>query len=463
MKSYSSTPPAEGAVDQATAEQSSAANDIMQALLIECGVVLSMACCYLVGNSNLGSAWLFRLNPLYSLPLLLLFVAFCWYRLDFAVGLFPLVLPFSFVPKPLYAHVAVDLAELTLLVCLGVALLQLAWQRRSWKYWASWRDLPAALGPFRLPILLFTIAALGVTILTGSQQSWQTLRLVVLEPIVYVCLMLICLRAHSRVERVLWSLFVAGCMLFFSLLIRSFFFQVPVQEGLAAGAASARFVRVFLDALAPLCFALCVIGTWQGPGGLRTWTARLTAGLLCVLLLLSLLVLGIQTSIIALLVALAFLLGALAQKRKRLISGVLLLAGLAVGGSLLFWPGLAPSLVGVRGVGDLLRDFPLLGPLGLLAGAVLLLLFFWTFARVLVHLSTSEDRAYMRWIALGLGGALAITAIQALIDGMVLAQSTWYLYWAFLGTLLLLRCLTNAAWRGPLWGPQPSAEVRQQG
>jgi hypothetical protein len=459
MKSSSSTPPAGETVDQAIGAPPSAANDILQALLIESGVIVSMACCYLVGNSNLGSAWLFRLNPLYSLPFLLLFVAFCWYRLDFAIGLFPLALPFSFVPKPLFAHVAVDLAELTLLVCLAVALLQLAWQRSSWKYWATWRDLSAALGPFRLPILLFTIAALGVTILTGSQQSWETLRLVVLEPIVYVCLMLICLRAHSRVERVLWALFVAGALLFFSLLIRSFFLQAHLQEGLAAGASSARFVRVFLDALAPLCFALCIVGTWQGPGGLRTWTARLTAGFLCLLLLLTLSVLGIETSVLALLVAVAFLVAAVVQKRRGLVA-VLLLAGAGLGGALLFWPGLAASLVGGHGVGDLLRDFPLLGPLGLLAGAVLLLLFFWTFARVLVHLSTSEDRAYMRWITIGLGGALAITAIQALLDGMVLAQSTWYLYWVFLGTLLLLRCLTNAAWRGPLWSPaaRPPAE-----
>jgi len=102
-----------------------------------------------------------------------------------------------------------------------------------------------------------------VTILTGSQQSWETLRLAVLEPVLYVCLMQICLQAHSRVERVLWSLFVAGTVLFFSLLIRAFFFQVPLQEGLAAGESSARFVRVFLDALAPLSLALCVIGTWQ--------------------------------------------------------------------------------------------------------------------------------------------------------------------------------------------------------
>jgi len=179
-----------------------------------------------------------------------------------------------------------------------------------------------------------------------------------------------------------------------------------------------------------------------------------------VLVLLSLFVLGIATSTIALLVAVAFLAGALA-KWKGLVSVILLLAGLALVAALLLWPGLSPSLVGVHGVGNLLRDFPLLGPLSLLASAALLLLFFWTFARVLVHLSSSEDRAYMRWITIGLGGALAVTALQALIDGMALAQSTWYLYWIFLGTLLLLRRLTNATWRGRLWNPQRAVAVRQ--
>ncbi|HLL80948.1 MAG TPA: hypothetical protein VKT25_15670, partial [Ktedonobacteraceae bacterium] len=53
--------------------------------LIELGMVLSMACYYVVGNTNLGSGRLFHINPLLTLPFLLVFAVLCWFRLSFAV------------------------------------------------------------------------------------------------------------------------------------------------------------------------------------------------------------------------------------------------------------------------------------------------------------------------------------------------------------------------------------------
>src|ERR1700674_4874181 len=41
--------------------------------LIEAGMILSMACYYVAGNANLGGGRLFTLNPLLSLPFLLIF------------------------------------------------------------------------------------------------------------------------------------------------------------------------------------------------------------------------------------------------------------------------------------------------------------------------------------------------------------------------------------------------------
>lgn len=437
MKSYFS--PAGEAVDQATARQQSATNDVVKALLIEAGVILSMACFYLVGNSNLGSAWIFRLNPLYALPFVLLFVVLCWYRLDFAVALFPLTLPYTFVPKPLYAHFAISLAELTILLCLGVAVLQLVWQRRSWRYWSALRDLCVSSGSWLAVVLLLAVATLWMALLAPGQQNWEALRLVVIEPVIYVGLMLLCLQVRARIERVLWALFVTGCIVSFSVLAQAIFFPAQLPGGGVTGAASQRFVRVFLDALFPLCLSFCLIGTWQGPDALRSWTARLTGGFLCLLLLLSLFLLGMQASIISVLVACACVALAFIQGRRALASGAALLCIVCVGLALVFFPGLSGFLAGGRGVGDLLRDFPGMGSVSVLAGCVLALLCCWTIAQTLSHLSVGADRAYMRWIVIGLGGMLAVALLQALMDAMLVAQSTWYLCWVCFGTLLLLQ------------------------
>ena len=61
---------------------------------IEAGLILSMALYYVIGNGNLGSGYLFHVNPLFSIPFLLLFAALCWYRLSFAIALLPLTLPY---------------------------------------------------------------------------------------------------------------------------------------------------------------------------------------------------------------------------------------------------------------------------------------------------------------------------------------------------------------------------------
>lgn len=459
MKSYSS--PAGGTVDQATASQQSAANDVVKGLLIEAGVILSMACAYLVGNSNLGSAWIFRLNPLYALPFVLLFVVLCWYRLDFAVALFPLTLPYTFVPKPLYAHGAISLAELTLLLCLGVAVLQLAWQRKSWRYRVALRDLYTSPGPWIAVVLLLAVAALWVALLAPGQQQWETLRLVVIEPVIYVGLMLLCLQARARIERVLWALFVAGCVVSFSVLVQAIFFPAQLPGGGTIGTTSQRFVRVFLDALFPLCLAFCLLGTWQGPVALRSWTARLAAGFLCLLLLLSLFLLGMRASVLSVLVACACVALSFIRGRRVLAWGAVLLCVVCVGLAVVFLPGLSGSLAGGRGLGDLLRDFPGIGSVSVLTGCVLVLLCGWIVARMLSHLSASDDRAYMRWIVIGLGGVLAVALLQALMDTMVVAQGTWYLCWACVGALLLLQHAAGVPRWGKGWRARGSGEVHQ--
>ena len=92
---------------------------------IEISLVLSMTAYYVIGNVHLGTGFLFALNPLLSLPFLLVFAVLCWYRLPIAIALLPLTLPFYFYQKTIFSHYSFSLTEITLGICLLVALLQL--------------------------------------------------------------------------------------------------------------------------------------------------------------------------------------------------------------------------------------------------------------------------------------------------------------------------------------------------
>src|SRR5579872_3044783 len=72
--------------------------------LVEVGMILSLGCYYVVGNSNLGGSRIFTLNPLLSLPFLLAFALLAWYRLPFAVALLPITIPYFYLEKPIYSH-----------------------------------------------------------------------------------------------------------------------------------------------------------------------------------------------------------------------------------------------------------------------------------------------------------------------------------------------------------------------
>ena len=127
--------------------------------IIEVALVLSIALYYVVGNTNLGSGRLFELNPLISLPLLLIFAILCWYRLPFAIALIPLSLPYYLQQKTVISHYSFSITEIALMTCLVVAISQILLHRANWSYYLSWRDLRERLGPFVLPIAIFVLAA----------------------------------------------------------------------------------------------------------------------------------------------------------------------------------------------------------------------------------------------------------------------------------------------------------------
>src|ERR1700694_1810793 len=115
--------------------------------LIEAGMIGSMACYYVIGNYNLGANRLFHLNPLLSLPFLLIFALLSWYRPPFAVALLPIALPYFYLQKPVYSPYQFSLVEIVLGVCAAVALVQVLVKQNAWSYRLSWRGLRGRLGP----------------------------------------------------------------------------------------------------------------------------------------------------------------------------------------------------------------------------------------------------------------------------------------------------------------------------
>jgi putative inorganic carbon (HCO3(-)) transporter len=202
--------------------------------LTEAGLILSMALYYLIGNPNINIGdhsqvaqllnFLSRhINPLYSLPLLFIFALLSWYRLPFAVALLPLSFPYYYIQKIVYqttvngkTHtVAFSLVEITLWTCIGVACLQILFHalflRRPWSYGLSWKEGRNRIGPFVFPILVFLLAALLANFIAYSRaDALRALREEVVDPLLYLLLILACLRSYQDVKRLLIALFGMG-------------------------------------------------------------------------------------------------------------------------------------------------------------------------------------------------------------------------------------------------------------
>lgn len=181
--------------------------------IIEISLILSMAAYYVIGNKHLGTGFLFGLHPLLSLPFLLIFAVLCWYRLPIAIALFPLTLPFYFYQKTIFSRYSFSLAEITLGVCLLVALLQLVLQRSSWPYWLSWRELRDRLGSFSIPAFVFFLAAtLSIFVAYDKVVALRYYREEIVDPLLYLTLALYCLRSRQDVTRLLLAMLGTGLM-----------------------------------------------------------------------------------------------------------------------------------------------------------------------------------------------------------------------------------------------------------
>jgi Lipid A core - O-antigen ligase and related enzymes len=189
----------------------------------ECGfalaLIVAMALYYLIGNQDLKYPLgnLAQWNPWLAVPFLVCFIVLCWLRLPLAVTLLPLSLPFYLAPKVIAGNFRISPAELSLWICLliaGAQFLSARLRQEHWRYSLSLAEWRERIGPLLIPVALFALAAL-LSILVASDRSsaLRAFREEVLDPLLYVGLLLLCLRTRQDLARLLWTFFVTGLVI----------------------------------------------------------------------------------------------------------------------------------------------------------------------------------------------------------------------------------------------------------
>ncbi len=261
--------------------------------LLEAGMILSLACYYVAGNTNLGASRIFTLNPLLSLPFLIVFALLAWYRLPFAVALLPITIPYYYLEKPVYSHYQFELAEIALYVCVAIALIQLLFQQSAWQYRLSWREVRDRLGPFAIPLLVFVLAAaISVGIAFARRDALRAFREEIVAPMLYLLLAFHCLRARQDVARLLLALFASAFIVSLQGLAQYFLFRntiAPDPDGVRRVHAlfgSANNVGLFFDYSLPIGIALFISGHREVFGFLKTRGVRIAIGIALIPMLL---------------------------------------------------------------------------------------------------------------------------------------------------------------------------------
>ena len=199
--------------------------------LVEFGLVLSMALYYIIGNQNIIKVYKIHIGNLTQLDarlswiFLIAFAILCWYRLSFAVALLPLTLPFYLAPKAIWGSIEFSPAEITLWICVGIALLQGVIQRSKWEYRLSFNEIRTRIGPFLIPFCVFFLAALvSISVALSRGAAIRTFREEVLDTFLFIVLALCCLRSRQAITRLVSALFAVGFVIAILGIIQYFFF-----------------------------------------------------------------------------------------------------------------------------------------------------------------------------------------------------------------------------------------------
>lgn len=309
--------------------------------VIEVALVLSMALYYVIGNTNLGSGRLFHLNPLISLPFLLIFATLCWYRLPFAIALIPLSLPYYLQQKTMISHYSFSITEIALLTCVVVALSQFLLQRGNWRYYLSWREQRDRIGPFALPIAAFVLAAgISVLIAFSHRVALRAFREEVFEPVLYVCLAMFCLRTRQDVARLLLAMLLSGLVVALLGVAQYFLFRsqlVLESDGIRrvhAMYGSANSIGLFFDYVLPIGLALLLVRAWTTTSIWRSKWVIIGAIVICLPMLLVLYLSQSRGAWVAVGIAFIFILALSIRNRKGLLVGGLI--GIFILGAIVF-------------------------------------------------------------------------------------------------------------------------------
>jgi putative inorganic carbon (hco3(-)) transporter len=91
-----------------------------------------------------------------------------------------------------------------------------------------------------------------------------------------------------------------------------------------------------------------------------------------------------------------------------------------------------------------------MGIFGVVAFAAVLVLFFWLFARILIHLRANETpkNVHLQWMTIGVGAAMLAAMAQGMVDSAFLEQDLAFCFWMLVVALLVLRVLSGTPWRG---------------
>jgi O-antigen ligase len=95
-----------------------------------------------------------------------------------------------------------------------------------------------------------------------------------------------------------------------------------------------------------------------------------------------------------------------------------------------------------------------IGIFGVLAFAVILLLFAWLFIRTLRHLRAdeTEKNLSLQWMTIGVGAAMLAAMVQGQVDSSFLEQDLSFCFWIVIAALLVLRAVSGTTWRGRIKG-----------
>jgi putative inorganic carbon (HCO3(-)) transporter len=296
--------------------------------LFEGGLILSMALYYIVGNSNIAIGGLSHLNPLVSLPFLLVFAVLCWYRLPFAIALLPLALPYYLLQKAVVSHYRFSLIEVALATCVVVALLRLLFRRGDRRYLLSLSELRDRLGPFVVPIAVFFLAAaLSVVIAYDRTDALRAFREEVFDPLLYLGLAFLCLRSRQDVLRLLSALLGTGLVIALLGLAQFFLFKntLVLEDGVRrvhTVYGSANSIGLLFDYVLPIGLALVMARV--------SWRKRLFALALCLPLLVVLYLTQSLGAWVAIALSSLFIVVLSIRSRKLLLVGALVVViGLA--------------------------------------------------------------------------------------------------------------------------------------